>query len=60
MESPFPIAFLMGSLIIFQGLTPSLIGQPVSFALLALSGGKGIVYMRAAVCVAPATSDHSV
>ena len=33
MGFPFPIAFLMGPLIIFQGLAASLVGQPGSFAL---------------------------
>ena len=45
MGSPFPIAFLMGLLIIFQGLTASLIDQPGSFALLALTGGTWIVLL---------------
>ena len=45
MGSPFPIAFLMGPLIIFQGITASLIGQSGSFALPAVMGGTGIVLL---------------
>ena len=45
MGSPFPIAFLMGLLIIFQGLTTSLIGRHGSFALPEEMGGTGIALL---------------
>ena len=44
-DSSFPIVFLMVPLIIFKGLTASLIAQPGSFALPALMGGTGIALL---------------
>ena len=57
MGSPFPIAFLMGPLIIFQCLTASLIGQSVSFALPAVMGGTGIALLSQFTLNLQATMD---
>ena len=45
MGSPFLIAFHMGPLIIFQGLTASLIGHPGNFALPAVMEGTEIALL---------------
>ena len=45
MGSPFPIAFLMGPPIIFQGHTASLIGHFSSFALMAVLRVTDIVLL---------------
>ena len=57
MGSPFVIAFLMGPLIIFQGFTAFLIGQPGSFALPAIMGGTGIVLLSQCTLYTQATMD---
>ena len=57
MGSPLPIALLMVPLIIFRGLTASLIGQPGSFALPAVMGSTWIVLLPQSTSNSQATTD---